>query len=150
MLFFFFFFDSRFGDAILFLIFFLKNFSFSSFFKTRLCGFTPFGADSYRELYDRILNAPLVFPRPEWEYISVLAKDFISRTLERNPQKRLSARECIDHPWINNCLKNLKINPSHLDQQKKEFMFGKKKVQKQSPFKEEGSDDEILFRQGLV
>lgn len=40
------------------------------FLTFRLCGFTPFYADNHRELFEKITNAPLNFPFPEWSEIS--------------------------------------------------------------------------------
>lgn len=35
-----------------------------------LCGFTPFFADTHKELFDKIMRAPFEFPDPEWTDIS--------------------------------------------------------------------------------
>ena len=37
----------------------------------------------------------------DWTYMSEEAKDFIKSLLTKNPQKRLSARQALAHPWLN-------------------------------------------------
>ena len=38
--------------------------------------------------------------RPEWQGVSQPAKDLVLKLLERDPTKRLSAEEALNHPWI--------------------------------------------------
>ena len=35
-----------------------------------------------------------------WEQISDQAKDFVKRLLIKDPSKRLSAEQALQHPWI--------------------------------------------------
>jgi serine/threonine protein kinase len=65
-----------------------------------LCGFAPFSGDDDLETLSLVASAPLEFPSPEWDAISDEAKDFVSRLLERNPDKRPSADQAMHHPWI--------------------------------------------------
>lgn len=65
-----------------------------------LCGYTPFVADTYKDLYEQITLAPIVFPKAEWEHISSEAKDFILKTCNKDPSSRLSAAECLKHSWL--------------------------------------------------
>jgi len=37
---------------------------------------------------------------PEWDEISVQAKDFVQRLLKKNPEERISAKDAMNHPWI--------------------------------------------------
>jgi serine/threonine protein kinase len=48
----------------------------------------------------RILKASYEFPSPEWDGISASARAFIRSLLTTNPTKRLTAREALQHPWI--------------------------------------------------
>jgi len=64
------------------------------------------------------LDANFNFNAPEWQYVSVSAKDFIKRMLQRDPDDRLAAREYLEHPWITTF--SVKIDQeSHLE--KKSF-----------------------------
>lgn len=47
-----------------------------------------------------IRKDPLRFPSPEWDRVSVEAKDFISSLMQKKPRDRLSATAAKDHPWI--------------------------------------------------
>lgn len=40
------------------------------------------------------------FEEPYWTNVSDYAKDLISKMLVVNPLKRLTATECLAHPWI--------------------------------------------------
>jgi calcium-dependent protein kinase len=65
-----------------------------------LCGFAPFNGDDDGETFFMIENATLVFPSPEWDDISPLAKDFVKALLDRDPNKRIPASAALQHPWI--------------------------------------------------
>lgn len=40
------------------------------------------------------------FPSPYFDDISDMAKDLISNLLTRDPQKRLTADQILNHPWM--------------------------------------------------
>merc|ERR1712020_764079 len=40
------------------------------------------------------------FPETEWREISLEAKDLISKLLVKDPRKRLSAEQVLEHPWV--------------------------------------------------
>ncbi|CAH8616158.1 unnamed protein product [Heterobilharzia americana] len=66
-----------------------------------LVGWPPFvDYESGDILTDNILQAIIPFDIPEFENISEEGKDFISKLLQVDPTKRLSAKECLTHPWI--------------------------------------------------
>jgi len=65
-----------------------------------LCGYPPFYAQSQPGLFEKIINADYDFPEPEWSYISDTAKDFIRNLLVLDPKKRLTAEECLVHPFL--------------------------------------------------
>lgn len=37
---------------------------------------------------------------PDWDEISAEAKDLIKLMLEKDPKKRISAKDALQHPWI--------------------------------------------------
>jgi len=65
-----------------------------------LCGYPPFYATSQPALFEKIINARYDFPEPEWTYISDTAKDFIKNLLVLKSAKRLTAEECLEHPFL--------------------------------------------------
>ena len=48
---------------------------------TLLCGLPPFNENKNSELFEKIKSADYSFPSPEWDHVSDLAKDLISKLL---------------------------------------------------------------------
>lgn len=65
-----------------------------------LCGYPPFYASSHPALFEKIINCNYSFPDPEWGFISEAAKDFIRNLLVLNPKARLTAEQCLNHPFL--------------------------------------------------
>lgn len=65
-----------------------------------LCGYPPFYGDTDNQIFDSVRTARFDFPSPDWDGISDSAKDFICSLLRRDPSKRLSAAEALEHTWI--------------------------------------------------
>ncbi|XP_062423878.1 serine/threonine-protein kinase DCLK3 isoform X1 [Rhea pennata] len=67
-----------------------------------LCGFPPFRSQErdQEELFQIIKLGHYEFLSPYWDSISAAAKDLITRLLIVNPQKRYTARQVLQHPWI--------------------------------------------------
>ena len=65
-----------------------------------LTGFTPFGGDNDTETFQNVTTAPLDFPFELFEGVSDMAKEFITLCLNRDPQKRPSVKECLNHVWL--------------------------------------------------
>jgi len=65
-----------------------------------LVGFPPFDGANDIEVFASILATRYDFPSPEWDHISLSAKKFIQSTITENPQHRLTASDCLQHPWI--------------------------------------------------
>lgn len=63
-----------------------------------LTGCFPFWSENVQTLYQKIMNGAYRWPtRPE---VSDSAKDLVRKLLEKNPKKRMTAAECLRHPWI--------------------------------------------------
>ena len=66
-----------------------------------LCGYTPFDRDSSVEEMQAIMAGDYSFDPPEyWEDVSERAKDFVRGCLTVDPKRRLTAKECVSHPWL--------------------------------------------------
>lgn len=63
-----------------------------------LCtGQAPFESRRSREeTYKKILTVDVNFPK----HLSALVQDFISKLLVRDPSKRMSLEEALDHKWM--------------------------------------------------
>ena len=65
-----------------------------------LTGFHPFSSENVTETFERIKHADYFFPDDLFKDISPEAKDFISRCLELDANKRITAAEAMKHSWI--------------------------------------------------
>ncbi|KAL4142226.1 hypothetical protein QTP88_004725 [Uroleucon formosanum] len=71
-----------------------------------LTGFSPFGGDTDQETFCNISNADIDFPDELFEDVSGEAVDFIRKLLVKDPRERLTAKECLKHPWLANLRKS--------------------------------------------
>jgi len=67
-----------------------------------LCGFPPFYGNTDQQIFEKILRVEYDFPSPDWDHISVEAKQFIKSILVPEPSKRPSALEAMEMDWIKN------------------------------------------------
>ncbi|GJP65633.1 hypothetical protein CLOP_g22502 [Closterium sp. NIES-67] len=65
-----------------------------------LSGLPPFWGTTNDAIFEAIKQATLNLVRQPWPVISDEAKDLVVRMLTRNPKKRITADEILDHPWI--------------------------------------------------
>ncbi|KAG8467101.1 hypothetical protein KFE25_000417 [Diacronema lutheri] len=66
-----------------------------------LNGAPPFVDPDDAVLNELILTMPIFMDGGEvWSNVSDAAKDLIARLLERNPEKRLTAKQILAHPWL--------------------------------------------------
>lgn len=61
-----------------------------------LVGCPPFEMESPQETYERIVSVKYTNP----DFMSVLAKDFIAKLLQRRPEARMPLNKSKEHPWI--------------------------------------------------
>ncbi|CAB3362475.1 Hypothetical predicted protein [Cloeon dipterum] len=65
-----------------------------------LTGFSPFGGETDQETFTNISRCDLDFPAELFEDVSAEAQDFVARLLVRQPNKRMTSKECLRHPWL--------------------------------------------------
>ncbi len=65
-----------------------------------LSGTPPFDGKTDREIMRSILRCRLSFPSSSWNGISMGARDLISKLMERDPKRRITAKDALKHPWM--------------------------------------------------
>lgn len=65
-----------------------------------LSGYPPFYADSAPALFKKIMDVKYDFDDSVWDDISDSAKDLIRNLLVKEPAKRFTAKQCLQHPWV--------------------------------------------------
>ncbi|KAJ7317154.1 hypothetical protein JRQ81_003316 [Phrynocephalus forsythii] len=91
-----------------------------------LCGYPPFYDENDTKLFEQILKAEYEFDSPYWDDISESAKDFIRHLMERDPKKRFTCEQALQHPWIaGDTALDKNIHQSVSEQIKKNFAKSK-------------------------
>ncbi|GJP33193.1 hypothetical protein CLOM_g17752 [Closterium sp. NIES-68] len=65
-----------------------------------LSGIPPFWESTNRSLEHAIRSKKVSFKHWKWAGVSVETKELITRMLEKDPRKRITAQEALEHPWI--------------------------------------------------
>lgn len=65
-----------------------------------LSGLSPFMGDSDTDTFNNIVRVDFDFDDPVFETISSVAKDFMCQLIVKNPRKRMSAEQCLEHEWL--------------------------------------------------
>ncbi|XP_074306769.1 CDPK-related kinase 7-like [Silene latifolia] len=65
-----------------------------------LCGSRPFWARTESGIFRAVLKADPSFDESPWPSLSLEAKDFVKRLLNKDYRKRLTAAQALSHPWF--------------------------------------------------
>ena len=65
-----------------------------------ICGLPPFPGTSDAQILHRVRRGKFEFHSPEWDLVSFEAKHLLCQLLTKDPERRISAREALDHPWF--------------------------------------------------
>jgi calcium-dependent protein kinase len=65
-----------------------------------LTSLPPFNGSTDMEILNKISLGVRDLNTPQWKSLTKEAKDMINQLLERNPSKRISAEEALNHPWF--------------------------------------------------
>ncbi|KAK6939000.1 EF-hand domain [Dillenia turbinata] len=65
-----------------------------------LSGVPPFCAETDKGIFEQILHGHLDLQSQPWPSISASAKDLIRKMLTKDPKKRITAAQVLEHPWI--------------------------------------------------
>ncbi|KER24261.1 hypothetical protein T265_08052 [Opisthorchis viverrini] len=90
-----------------------------------LSGLSPFMGDSQGETLANIIRVKYDFDYQEFEEISEGARDFIRMLLIKDPRKRMTASECLQHSWIKR-KKQLKRKGTVSKKRLKHFVYRRK------------------------
>ncbi|XP_027630070.1 myosin light chain kinase 2, skeletal/cardiac muscle [Tupaia chinensis] len=67
-----------------------------------LSGLSPFLGDDDTETLNNVLSGNWYFDEETFEAVSDEAKDFVSNLIVKDQGARMSAAQCLAHPWLNN------------------------------------------------
>lgn len=76
-----------------------------------LCGYPPFHGKDNVEILRKVKIGQYSLEHNIWKYVSDSAKDLIKRLLIADPNKRITAKDALNHPWI----KSLISSPNTAD-----------------------------------
>lgn len=65
-----------------------------------LGGYPPFWDSNQKRLFKKIKHGAYEFHDAYWAHVSDDAKDLIRRMLTVDPKERITARQCLSHPWL--------------------------------------------------
>ena len=81
-----------------------------------LSGKPPFNGPKDEDILKKVYEGFYSMDGPEWKDITDSCKDLIKKMLCKDSEKRLSGKQCLDHPWIKEAgkvdQKNSKLNIS--------------------------------------
>ncbi|NWH39187.1 MYLK2 kinase, partial [Chloropsis hardwickii] len=82
-----------------------------------LSGLSPFLGDDDTETLNNVLAANWYFDEETFESVSNEAKDFVSNLIIKDKSARMSAAQCLQHPWLNNLAEKAKRSNRRLKSQ---------------------------------
>ncbi|NWX93947.1 MYLK2 kinase, partial [Nothoprocta pentlandii] len=82
-----------------------------------LSGLSPFLGDNDTETLNNVLAANWYFDEETFESVSEEAKDFVSNLIIKEKSARMSAGQCLQHPWLNNLAEKAKRSNRRLKSQ---------------------------------
>ncbi|NXS80430.1 MYLK2 kinase, partial [Erpornis zantholeuca] len=82
-----------------------------------LSGLSPFLGDDDTETLNNVLAANWYFDEETFETVSDEAKDFVSNLIIKDKSARMSADQCLQHPWLNNLAEKAKRSNRRLKSQ---------------------------------
>jgi predicted Ser/Thr protein kinase len=68
-----------------------------------LCGYEPFYGETDAQVIDANKAADVEFHDTAWDDVTEDAKELIRLLLEKDPEKRIEARDAMNHAWFDDC-----------------------------------------------
>jgi calcium-dependent protein kinase len=82
-----------------------------------LTGRFPFWKDlrglSTQDVADCVIHETVKYPEAHWYKTPPDARDFTAALLQKDPEKRMTAEEALQHPWIQRHLKSVRAAHDH-------------------------------------
>jgi len=66
---------------------------------TLLCGYPPFYGENDDDIVKKVKDGKFFFNPIDWKHATEEAKDLVRAQLQVNPTNRITAAECLVHPW---------------------------------------------------
>uniref|UniRef100_A0A8D0PUG0 Myosin light chain kinase 2, skeletal/cardiac muscle n=1 Tax=Sus scrofa TaxID=9823 RepID=A0A8D0PUG0_PIG len=113
-----------------------------------LSGLSPFLGDDDTETLNNVLSGNWYFDEETFEAVSDEAKDFVSNLIVKDQRGRMSAAQCLAHPWLNNLAEKAKRCNRRLKSQillKKYLMKRRWKVPRAAGGRREDAGREALW-----
>ncbi|CAD8049153.1 unnamed protein product [Paramecium primaurelia] len=80
-----------------------------------LCGYPPFVGKTENQILERVKLGKFTFDPEDWDTVSKEAKEFITKLLRMDPNKRLSAKQALEDPWLIKYAPSTQINKKVLN-----------------------------------
>ncbi|CAD8058402.1 unnamed protein product [Paramecium sonneborni] len=80
-----------------------------------LCGYPPFVGKTENQILDRVKLGKFTFDPEDWDTVSKEAKEFITKLLRMDPNKRLSAKQALEDPWLVKYAPSTQVNKKVLN-----------------------------------
>lgn len=74
-----------------------------------LSGRPPFDGNNDSEILQAVAKGEAEIKGPLWNKVSVSAKDMVKKMLNKNPKKRISAKDALGHQWLKQNTENVVI-----------------------------------------
>ncbi len=78
-----------------------------------LSGNPPFFGQNTQEIFKKLKEGKISFAGPEWKKVSKQAKDFISKLICLDVNKRMGSKQALKHVWL-----NMNLNEEHKEGKK--------------------------------
>ncbi|CAD8141190.1 unnamed protein product [Paramecium octaurelia] len=80
-----------------------------------LCGYPPFVGKTENQILERVKLGKFTFDPEDWDTVSKEAKEFITKLLRMDPNKRLSAKQALEDPWLVKYAPSTQVNKKVLN-----------------------------------
>ncbi|KAL0363223.1 UNVERIFIED_CONTAM: Calcium-dependent protein kinase [Sesamum calycinum] len=108
-----------------------------------LSGVPPFWAENEKGIFDAILKEEVDFDSQPWPSISNSAKDLVRKMLTKDPKRRITSAQVLEHPWIKGQASDKPIDSAVLSRMKQFRAMNKLKKLALKVIAQSLSEDEI-------
>lgn len=73
-------------------------------------GVFPFDGDDEQTLAQEIVYKELNWQQTPYVILSEACSDLLQKMLQKDPEKRISVKECLEHPWLNGAARDVSLD----------------------------------------